>query len=85
MGKCGAPSMGPFGGGASYFTKGGEVSTGGAHICSLEAGHAGHHETASLMRLSDEMAMRTRYVWADEHELRALVDCVPIKTTVVAI
>jgi hypothetical protein len=82
MSICGAASLGDFQGGASFFGRGGQVSTSGAHKCALEAGHDGPHAERSLSRLSDDFAMQTTYSWTDEHTLTAQVEIVPITTTI---
>lgn len=77
MTQCNAGSMESMG---VYAHRSGEVLGGEpAHRCTLPKGHEGPHTKMSLMRLGPNAAMRSRYVWADEHELKCLVDVIEVE------
>lgn len=79
MTLCNAPSLAPHP--STYISRGAreQISTGGAHLCTREAGHTGPHTKETRMRLGETVAMRSRYIWDDEHTLRYLVDVVEVE------
>ena len=75
---CDAPSLKPIPG--AYFGRGGNaINTDGAHLCTLPEGHDGPHTKETRTRVASNYAMRSRYIWDDEHTLRCLCDVVEVE------